>query len=168
MNISLKRSLHDLHPKRVDIPFLIIISAILLGVGLCFPVLTVRKLWETNTFSVFSGITNLWHEKYYFLSALIFFFSAIFPVVKLLTLFLIWFIPMTDPQRKQKLQYLSFLGKWSMLDVFTVAVLIVAAKLGALASAKAEPGIYFFALSIFLSILVTSFQDRLVRSAKED
>ena len=69
-----KQSLQQLHPKRIDILILIVISAIFLLIGLVLPVLTVRKLWEKNTFSVLSGIANLWKQKYYFLSVIIFSF----------------------------------------------------------------------------------------------
>jgi len=57
---------------------------------------------------------------------------------------------------------LSLLGKWSMLDVFVIAIIIVPIKLGALASAKAEIGIYYFGASIILAILATNLQSNLV------
>ena len=162
MKTELKKTLQPLYPKRIDILILIIASAVLLSIGLHLPVLTVRKLWKRNTFSIISGIINLWESKYYFLSLIIFFFSVIFPIVKLLTLFAIWFVRLRDNQRKWLLGALSFLGKWSMLDVFVTAIIIVSIKLGVLASAKAERGIYYFAISILLAMLVTNLQSNLV------
>jgi paraquat-inducible protein A len=157
-----KRTLQNIFPKRIDILLLIIASAVLLFIGLHLPVLTVRKLWESNTFSIMSGITNLWETKYYFLSFFIFFFSVIFPIVKLVILSIIWSVRLRDQQRKWLLSGLGFLGKWSMLDVFVTAILIVSIKLGALASAKAEIGIYYFGISIFLAMFVTTLQSNLV------
>jgi paraquat-inducible protein A len=162
MKTDQKKTLQHLYPKRFDILILIISSAVLLFVGLNLPVLTVRKLWEKNTFSIISGVINLWNEKYYVLSFIIFFFSVVFPIAKLMTLFVIWFVKLKDHQRKWLLHGLSFLGKWSMLDVFVTAILIVSIKLGALASAKAEIGIYFFGISILLAMLVTNLQSNLV------
>ena len=162
-----KKSLQELHPKRGHIPFLILLSAAFLALGLNLPVLTVRKLWEQNTFSVLSGIVNLWKEHYYFLAAIIFFFSIIFPIVKLITLFVIWFIQLTDLKRKLILNWLGALGKWSMLDVFVAAIIIVSIKLGALASAKAENGIYCFGLSILLAMIVTTLQSGLAKGSKK-
>jgi len=165
MKTDQKKTLLHLYPKRIDILVLIIASAILLFIGLNMPVLTTRKLWEKNTFSVISGITNLWDSKYYFLSFIIFFFSVIFPIVKLVTLFAIWFIRLKNQQRKWLLRGLSLLGKWSMLDVFIIAIIIVSIKLGALASAKAEIGIYYFGMSILLAMLATNLQSNLVNRA---
>jgi len=164
---DLKKTLQHLYPKRIDILILIIASAALLFIGLRLPVLTVRKLWATSTFSIISGIMNLWKDKNYFLSVIIFFFSVILPIVKLTTLFVIWSVRLRDDQRKWLLCGLGFLGKWSMLDVFVIAIIIVSVKLGALASAKAEIGIYYFGISIFLAMLVTHLQSNLVNRTKQ-
>ncbi len=161
-----KKSLRELHPKRVDIVILIAASAMLLFVGFRLPVFTVRKLWERNTFSIISGIMALWKDKYFFLASVIFFFSVVFPVVKLASLSFIWFVRMTDEQRKRLLYYLSILGKWSMLDVFVASIIIVAVKLGVLASAKAEKGIYFFGMSILLAMIVTTFEYNLAHRSR--
>ena len=124
MKTDQKKTLQHLYPKRIDILILIIVSAVLLFIGLHLPVLTIRKLWEKNTFSIISGIINLWKGKYYFLSFILFFFYVIFPIVKLATLFVIWFIRLWDRQRKWLLSALGLLGKWSMLDVFVTAILL--------------------------------------------
>ena len=44
-----KRSLVQMHPKRIDVVFLILASAVLLFIGLRLPVLTIQKLWELCT-----------------------------------------------------------------------------------------------------------------------
>ncbi len=165
MNSEPKRSLHEIYPRRFDIVLLILASAVLLLVGLKLPVLTVRKLWEGNTFSIVSGIQNLWKEKNEALAMIVLFFSVIFPVVKLVTLLAVWFVKLTESQRKRILEVLSALGKWSMLDVFVIAIIIVTVKLGALASAKAEQGIYYFAVSIFLAMVASSMESYLAQRA---
>lgn len=163
MESSDKKSLMQLHPRRVDIVLLILTSAVLLYKGFQLPVLTVRKLWEKNTFSILSGIDNLWAEEYYFLAALIFFFSVAFPVVKLFFLAVIWFVKLGNELRRKMLFCLEVLGRWSMLDVFIAAVLVVTVKLGALASANLEDGIYFFGMSILLAMIATNLVDYLAR-----
>ncbi len=163
MGSSDKKSLMQLHPKRIDIVILILASAASLYMGFRLPILTIKKLWEKNTFSILSGIHNLWVEKHVFLACLIFFFSIVFPVVKLFSLLLIWFVRLGDEQRKKLLFWLETLGRWSMLDVFVAAVLIVTVKLGPLANATPQEGIYFFGMAIFLAMLVTTLQSRLVR-----
>lgn len=159
----MSKSLKDIYPRRWDIPALTLASAVMLGVGLYMPVLTVRKLWEENTFSIWTGIQNMWFAKEHFLAAVIFFFSIIFPVAKLAILFFTWFVRLKEENRKMTLRFLGVLGKWSMLDVFVTAIMLVWLKLGALADAKAEEGIYFFAVSILLAMAVTTIQLKLAK-----
>jgi len=47
-------------------------------------------------------------------------------------------------------------GKWSMLDVFVVAVLVVSVKLGAIASVEMRYGLYAFAAAVILTMYVTA------------
>ena len=159
----MKKSLLQTHPKRVDIVFLLISSTATLVSGLNLPVLTVRKVWEKNTFTILSGIENLYYDKQFFLAFIVFFFSIVFPIVKLVALYIIWFIPMRVESRKRILSGLAMLGKWSMLDVFIVAVIIVSVQLGVLATANAEKGIYYFAASILLAMAATAMENSLAK-----
>ncbi len=160
------KSLQELYPKRVDIVILITLSVWLLLIGLTLPVMTVRKLWNSNTYSILTGVQNLWQEKLYVLAVIIFTFSIIFPIAKLVSLFAVWFIKLTEERRRKLISLMEVFGKWSMLDVFVSAILIVWVKLGALASAKAEIGIYFFGASVLLTMIVSSLQGALVKRFK--
>ncbi len=160
------KSLYEIYPKRIDIVALIAISIFLLSVGLTLPIMTVRKLWESNTYSIITGVGNLWEEKYYALAVIIFVFSVIFPVAKLLALSAVWFIRLEDSARKKLIYFMEIFGKWSMLDVFVSAIIIVWSKLGALASAKAEQGIYYFAASVLLTMIISSLQNNLIKRFK--
>ncbi len=156
------KSLAEINPKHLLIPLLLLFSTVLLLVGLSMPVLTVKQMWfMKNTFSVLTGIQALWLEKSYILASILMIFSVIFPLIKLSALFCIWFIRLSDEKRRGILTWLEILGKWSMLDVFVVAVTIVAVKLGFLASAHPEAGIYYFAAAIAMSMVVTAWIDRL-------
>jgi paraquat-inducible protein A len=62
---------------------------------------------------------------------------------------------MTDEQRKKVLFWLKILGKWSMLDVFVVAIVIVAVKFGLMAKAEPRAGVYVFGAAILLSMFLT-------------
>jgi paraquat-inducible protein A len=60
---------------------------------------------------------------------------------------------------------LSVYGKWSMLDVFVVALLVVSVKLGAMAEARVEIGIYAFAASVILTMLLSAWIGRHAQTA---
>jgi paraquat-inducible protein A len=56
---------------------------------------------------------------------------------------------------------LPVLGKWSMMDVMLVAIVIVAAKTSGMASAFTQPGLWFYAASaIMTGLLQVKLQGR--------
>jgi paraquat-inducible protein A len=162
-----RRSLRDLHPDRPLVPWLIAASSLLLAVGLSLPLMTVEKsvLWRhwENTYSVVTGIVNLAHEGDWLLSFIIFFFSIVFPVAKLTALWVIWAIRLDEDSRASLLHWLALLGKWSMLDVFVVAIMVVAAKLRTLTTVTPQVGVYVFGLSIIVSMLTTQYVEQLAK-----
>ena len=153
-----KRSLNNLRPGHFEIPLLVALSAGALVAGLILPVITLEELvfWK-HTFSVSTGILSLADEGQMGLAVIIFIFSIAFPLTKLTTLLVIWYLKMSERSRAFLLKALEHLGKWSMLDVFVVAITIVITKVSHFAKARPEPGIYVFAVSIFLSMLTTLY-----------
>jgi len=97
------------------------------------------------------------------LAIILFFFSIVFPDFKLGALAFIWFVPLADKKRKTALHWLGIPGKWSMLDVFVVAILIVLVKLGPLAKIQPQRGVYWFASAILLSMITSMYIDHLAK-----
>jgi len=161
-----RRSLARIHRRRIGLPLLVVASAVALGFGLCLPLIYVEKMvfWD-NTYSVVTGVFGLYDDGEHFLAGLVFFFSFVFPIAKLTLLLWIWFVPMSGAHRGDWLARLSALGKWSMLDVFIVAILVVASKLGALADVSTEDGIYWFASAILGSIIACEWMRKLAAAA---
>jgi paraquat-inducible protein A len=157
-------SLRHRYPRRIEVPLLILISLVTLLFALSLPLMKVEKMmfWK-NEYSIISGIAGLFHENQYVLAAILFFFSLLFPIVKLIALGVLWMTKMTETHRQTVLHWLGILGKWSMLDVFVVAILIVLVKLGPLAKVQPQIGVYVFAAAIFLSLLTSLYIDSLAR-----
>lgn len=87
---------------------------------------------------------------------LIFGFSVLLPTFKIVLLFTVWNRNVPQDARSLKyLHWLTLMGKWSMLDVFVVAVLLASVKLGALASVEVHYGLYCFALAVILLMVAT-------------
>ncbi len=131
------------------------------AVGIWAPMLTLKKLlFISNTFSVLSGIWQLALEGRYGLFALVGVFTLLLPVVKLAVLFRAWNSVHSGERARRHLRWLAALSKWSMLDVFVVAVLIAAVKLGALVSLELHHGLYVFATAVLLIMLATHLIQR--------
>ena len=160
-----KRALMDLHPwhHRVLVPIMIVGSSALLARGLSLPLLYTKQMFWNSSYSVWAGVVELWKQNELTLSTVLFFFSIVFPITKLIGLTLIWFIRLREEQRDRLLYWLGILGKWSMLDVFVVAILIVLVKLGPLARVEPRVGVYVFAAAIVSSMLTTMYVEQLAR-----
>jgi paraquat-inducible protein A len=161
------RSLASFHRRKWDVPVLLLAASVTLGYGLSLPLIYVEKflLWD-NEYSVVSGIIGLYEDEEYVLSAVILFFSFVFPIGKLLLLTAIWLARLTRSQRLTLLKWLNLLGKWSMLDVFVVAILVVAAKLGSLADVEPRNGVYLFGTAILISMLTALRIEQLARRSR--
>ena len=159
------QSLGRRYPKHFEIPILLFLATVFLGAGLSMPLMNVEKMmfWK-NEYSVLTGVTGLFNDREYFLSAILFFFCIVFPIVKLFTLWILWQFQCAEDMRNRILEWLAILGKWSMLDVFVVAILIVAVKLGPMANVEPRQGVYIFSVAIILSIMTTTWIERIIKA----
>jgi paraquat-inducible protein A len=134
------------------------IAALLLAVGLVSPMMTIEKFFILrNTFSVLSGVFDLLKSGQLLLSAIIFGFSVVIPILKMLVLF-----RLTNSARQhcddthRHLKLMHDYGRWSMLDVFVVALLIVAVKLRPIADVQVHFGLFAFGSAMLVISYVTS------------
>lgn len=141
--------------EKLIVNLLLITLVVVFAIGIWAPILTLKKLLIVkNTFSILSGITQLARDGQYGLFLLITTFTLILPCCKIVMLFTAW---NSKRQQTRHLEWLSTLGKWSMLDVFVVAVLIASVKLGALATVEVHYGLYVFAVAVILMMINTNF-----------
>lgn len=104
-----------------------------------------------------SGALGLLQEGQLFLFILITGFSIVIPLLKMAVLYrLLSAKQSASVQLDRYLYWMHLFGKWSMLDVFVVAVLVVAVKLGAIASVEMRLGLYAFTAAVVLTMYITS------------
>lgn len=136
--------------RQRSIPFLLGAALLLFGTGIFFPFFHVTKFWVfDDAVSVVGGIITLFREGEYFLFAVLALFTLVFPCVKLGLLAVVWLEREHDLARVRRLHgWVGSLGKWSMLDVFVVAILIVAMKSAGVARIQIGSGLYLFTFSV--------------------
>ncbi|KZK98335.1 paraquat-inducible protein A [Pseudovibrio ascidiaceicola] len=133
--------------------FLIPIAAFSFGLGLTLPLLSMERLYFLeDTPSLLQVIGGLYDEGEVSIAGLVFLFSVFLPALKILVLG----ISALHRSTSKWLRALSYLGKWSMMDVMLVALVIFAAKTSGLASAQVLPGLWFYAAAT-LSTAVAAF-----------
>jgi paraquat-inducible protein A len=141
---------------RAILIFLLVIAASgCLILGLTLPAVQFTRLYFwSDTHSLTSIITALYKSGEVFLAAVIFIFSVVFPFFKLVYLAAAGLVVSRPGMANTKiLSRMAWLGKWSMLDVLVLALIVFYAKSAALADASALPGIYFFAASVLLTMI---------------
>jgi paraquat-inducible protein A len=137
--------------------WLLVLTSLLLITGMMTPMLTMTKFFViSHSVSVLSGIWQLYVEGQLFLFFVVAVFSVLLPIGKLALLFRILH-PAIDntPQQQRLLHLMHDYGRWAMLDVMVVAILIVTVKLGAIASIQIHYGLYVFGLAVLLIMFVT-------------
>ncbi|MEA1888355.1 MAG: paraquat-inducible protein A [Pseudomonadota bacterium] len=147
------------HPnKDILIKFLLVLSTVLLLVGIFAPMMTLSKfVWIENRFSLFAGTLQLFADGQYLLFIILLAFSIVLPVAKIILLFRFWYADSSSCQQLQHfMNWISHYGKWSMLDVFVVALLLVIVKLGVLATVEVHYGIYMYAFAGLLIMACTA------------
>lgn len=154
-------------PRRevVILSSLLVLASGLFLAGLTLPMMTITKLLVfRHAFSVLSGIGKLWQNEHYFLFVVLAGFSVVVPFLKIVVLFrLVWHRNGHTPAWDRLLHLMHEYGRWAMLDVMVVAVLIMTVKLGALASIQVHSGLFVFGLSVLLIMLITRRVVRLTR-----
>lgn len=143
------------NPKQGIIINLLLLAALAsLIIGVTAPLLTLEKLYFfENTVSLFTTVTGLFAQKEWFLFSVIAIFSLCIPIIKIASLVLILNVEYKKGSFLDKtLHVIETLGKWSMLDVFVVALLLVSVKLGVLAKVDVHYGLYAFAASVLLTM----------------
>tara|TARA_R110002126_G_scaffold1490_3_gene8734 strand:+ start:10259 stop:11236 length:978 start_codon:yes stop_codon:yes gene_type:complete len=122
-----------------------------------------RFLKSPETFSIWRGVESFWNAGNPILATIVFVFSMVFPVAKLLALCALWFKFQRSKKREAAFVWLEFLGKWSMLDVLIIALFVGAIRMGpviggqtiSLVEGRSEVGIELYGAAIVLSMLCT-------------
>jgi len=144
-------------PWSVD-KILWVLSSLCFLMGITLPMFTMEKFFLfKDAFSLLGGLYQLLENRELFLFLLIFTFSLAFPLCKFFLSFSYVFNrPSAQELRLRKIRKISAVGKWSMADVFVISVLASTIKVGGFAHVRIEIGLLFFAVSVLLSLILSS------------
>ncbi len=132
------------------------------------PVMTVVSLGRAEPATILEGVVKLFELGMYPVASVVFVASVLVPVLKILALgHLLASVARGDgrrcAERAALFRLLEAIGRWSMVDVFVVALLVALVDFGPLARIEAGPGITAFALTVIFTMLASaSFDPRLI------
>lgn len=139
-----------------------------------YPMLRTQFLGSKTDSTIVGGVVDLLHHGSYAVGGIVFFASVVIPVSKFLAIgYLAISIGrhsnLSYHQRTILYEVVEFVGRWSMVDVFVVAILTALVNLGFIMAF--QPGIasVFFALSVaFTMVSALSLDPRLIWDDAEE
>ncbi len=138
---------------RVLVLLALIASLALLVAGLTEPALHLRNFYVFNEdVSILEGIAAFRGDGQLWLAIFLYAVSAVFPFTKIILAMLITATYNPASKRSHAIAIaLAELSRWSMTDVFILAVAVMVIDGRVLSSANLMPGAYYFAGAILLS-----------------
>ncbi len=133
-----------------------------------FPMLKTKTLFQVDESTIIGGAVELAHHGALGIAAIILVASVVIPLGKFWAVaFLAISVKQKDSISKNQRQFLyeivEYIGRWSMIDIFVVAILSSLVQLKSLASINPGPASIFFALSVIFTMLsAQAFDSRLI------
>lgn len=148
--------------------------ALLIAAAICYvpantlPVSTFTWLGRGNPDTIISSVKALFADGDAPIALLLFFASICVPVMKLVLLSwlaaTVHFRSLWRPRDRTVIfRLVEVIGRWSMLDVFVISILVALVKLGAMAKVEAGPGAVAFCAVVVLTMFAArTFDPRLI------
>ena len=135
------------------------------------PIMDTSSLFNAQRDTILSGVIYLWATGSWATALVVFIASIMVPILKLIVLTgLLISIQRRShwrPHLRAMLyRIVSFVGRWSMLDIFVVTVLVALVQIQSVAVIKAGPGAFAFGAVVVLTIFAAlSLDPRLIWDA---
>ncbi len=135
-------------------------ALILFWPAVLLPILEVDRLGHSHSSSIVSGTIELLREGEYFVGVVILLFSIVFPLTKIVLLLELSLMGLMH-QRHKGLTYrvMEHAGRWSMMDVMLLALLVMLVKIGDLVSFHFGPAVITFVLCVAMSMVASMVFD---------
>jgi len=133
-----------------------------------YPVMTVVSFGKGQSDTIMSGVIYLLMHGDWPLALIVFVASVLVPLLKMLALvYLLISVQRRSHLRKQQrtrlYRIVELVGRWSMVDIFVVALLAALVNVGAIATIEPGVGAIAFTTVVVLTIFAaTSFDPRLI------
>lgn len=168
-------ALHPRKPRSLARSWALLCAAALLYIPAnLLPMTVTSTLGASQADTIMSGVIYFLASGSWAIALVIFVASIFVPLAKLLILaFLLVSVQRRSrwrPADRTLLYRLTgMVGRWSMLDIYVVTILVALVKLGAVVSIEAGPAAVFFAAVVVITMFAAeSFDPRLIWDALEE
>lgn len=153
---------HAARPKSRERAAALSLGALVLyPAAMTLPVIEVSRLGHTSSATIWSGVVDLAAEGQPIVAAIVLICSIVVPLAKIGGMFLLCAGGFGLGRRGRAHTYraIDFIGRWGMVDVLLVAVLVAAVKLGNWLDVHPGPGALAFSGVVLLSLLSSAVFD---------
>jgi len=166
--------LHRRKPNSIKRTWALVVAAFIFYIPAnVLPITIVVSLGQAQSDTIMSGVIYFIHSGMWPIALVIFVASIFVPVLKLIILvFLLITVQRKSrwrPKDRTRLYRITeVVGRWSMVDIFVVTILVALVKLGGLASIQAQSGAVFFCAVVVITLFAAmSFDPRLIWDTEE-
>ncbi|WP_373089213.1 paraquat-inducible protein A, partial [Sneathiella sp.] len=124
--------------------------------------------------TIIGGVVELAEAGQWTIAAIIFVASVFVPIFKIIALLFLSFsvrfrMKGLRRQRTWLYRFTEFIGRWSMIDIFMISILIALVQLQAIATIQAGPGAVAFAAVVIVTMFAAmAFDPRLIWDIQGD
>ncbi len=168
-------AIHERKPNSLATTTALIVSAAVLYLPAnLLPVMHMRTFFGEEDDTIMSGVLALVQDGSWPLAVLVFAASIVVPLLKLLAMgWLLLAVRRRSRgsalQRSRLFRMVEFVGRWSMLDVYAIALLVALVQIRTVATVRAGLGALAFAAVVVLTMLAAqSFDERLLWDIESD
>ncbi len=129
-------------------------AMVLLPAAVLLPILEIEQLGHHHRSSIFGGVVDLYQKGSFLVATVILLFSIVLPLLKILALIeLSWLCSMQQRRRAWTYRWMEQIGKWSMMDVMLLALLVMMIKLSGVVQFHFGPALIAFVLCVSMSMI---------------
>ncbi|MCA9128930.1 MAG: paraquat-inducible protein A [Planctomycetales bacterium] len=128
--------------------------------AILLPILEIEKLGHHHAASLLGGTIDLVLYGNWFVGLVVLVFSIVLPLLKLIALLELSRIGLTHRRhRAWTYRMVEWTGRWSMMDVLLIALLVTLVKLGDLVAFQFGPAVVAFVMCVAMSMIASIMFD---------
>lgn len=161
--------LHTRYPYSVMRTWVLLITAAILYIPAnLLPIMTVSYLGVATPSTIMSGVITFIQTGDWLVGSVVFIASILVPSMKLLGLMLLLFYVQFGQSLSPNVctvmfRFIEWIGRWSMLDIFVIAIMVALVNFGNISTIQADWGALAFGSVVVITMFAAiSFDPRLI------
>ncbi|WP_428035727.1 paraquat-inducible protein A [Amphritea sp.] len=161
--------LHSRIPNSMNLSWASLLAAVLLFLPAnLLPIMTFKSFGQGEPSTILGGILHLLEQDMLMIGLVVLIASIVVPVLKIIALTILlctvqFHLQTNLRQKTMMFRVVEWIGRWSMLDIFVIGILVALVQLGNIAHIEGNSGATAFAIVVLLTMFsAIAFDTRLI------